>query len=343
MPPRPSELQRFRESLEKTYGGRVAPKHEEPVPYEVISTGSLTTDWALRLGGWIRGRVHELVGPPDSAKTTLMINGMARAVAACPRKGIGYIDMEGTFDDAWAAANGLDLSYVEHLYADNSEQASDQARGLCRTGLYSMIVVDSIGAMESKKALEKDAIETLPGRNAQVVTRMCKHLASLTRETGTTVILVNQLRANIGGMGGDISAGPKEMQHATTTRVQMTGGRQEPVRMQFFTGEDPEIVSRQFRARVTRSKAIPPGRVGEFWVNNRRTDDYGPAGINVVDEYVSVGVRLGVIDQGGGGAYTLPGGIKVKGRKAVIEKLRGSETLRAEVRRTIFSLEEQPA
>jgi recombination protein RecA len=341
MPPRPSELDKFREGLGKTYGGRLAPKREEPAPYRVLPTGSLTLDWALRLGGWIEGRVHEAVGPPDSAKTTLVINGMARAIAKYPRKGIGYIDMEGTFDDAWAGANGLDLSYVEHLYADFSEQASDQARKLCRSGLYSMVVVDSIGAMESKKALEKDAIDTLPGRNAQVVTRMCKHLASLTREHGTTVILVNQLRANIGGMGGDISAGPKEMQHATTTRVQMTGGRQEPVKMQFFPGEDAEIVSRQFRAKVTRSKAIPPGRVGEFWVNNRLTPEYGPPGINMIDEYISVGIRLGVIDQGGGGMYELPGGVKAKGRGKVIELLRGHAELRAAVRENIFNLEER--
>ena len=343
MPPRQSELDRFRESLQKTYGDRLAPKPQDQKPYEVISTGSLTLDWALRLGGWVRGRIHEVVGPPDSAKTTLIINGMARAALQYPRKGIGYVDMEGTFDDDWAAANGLDLAYVEHLYADNSEQASDQARGLLRTGLYSMVVVDSIGAMESRKALEKGAEDKQPGINAQVISRMCKGMASLARTTSTTVILVNQLRANYGGMGGDVSAGPKVMQHATSTKVQMTGGREEPLKLQFFPGMDAEIVARQFRGRVTRSKTVPPGRVAEFWVNNRFTPDYGPPGINVVDEYVSVGVRLGVIDQGGGGIYTLPGGVKAKGRGAVIEKLRGSEQLRAEVRRAIFNLEEQPA
>jgi recombination protein RecA len=206
-----------------------------------------------------------------------------------------------------------------------------------------MVVVDSIGAMESKANLDKEAAKAQPGKNAQVITRMCKHLSSLARDFRVTVILVNQLRANFGGMGGDVSAGPREMQHSTTTRVIMSGGRQEPVKMQFTPGEDPEIVSRQFRGRVTRSKAVPPGRVAEFWVNNRYTADYGPAGINVIDEYVSAGVRLGVIDQGGGGIYTLPGGIKAKGRKAVIEKLRGDEALRAAVRTSIFALEEQPA
>jgi recombination protein RecA len=339
MPPRLSQLDKFRADLERTYGGQLAPRHDEPVAYETQPTGSLTLDWALRLGGWVRGRIHEVVGPPDSAKTTLVICGMAQAVRACPTKGIGYIDLEGTFDDDWAACNGLDLAHVEHLYASDSEQASNQARSLCRSGLFSLVVVDSIGAMESRLALEKDAKDTLPGRNAQVITRMCKALGSLTRQTGTTAILVNQLRANYGGMA-DVSAGPKEMQHSTTTRVQMTGGRQEPIKMQFFPGEDAEIVSRQFRGRVTRSKVVPPGRVAEFWVNNRDTPEYGPAGINAVDEYISVGVRLGVIGQDGGGNYTLPGGGRAKGRGNVLKLLRGDEGLRSAVREAIFNLEE---
>src|SRR6516162_369215 len=172
---------------------------------------------------------------------------------------------------------------------------------------------------------------------------MCKHLGSLTRTTGTTCLLVNQLRAQIGGVGAPVSAGPYEMQHATTTRVQMSGGRQEPIKMQFYPGEDAEVVARQFRGRVTRSKAVPPGRAAEFWVNNRLTPEYGPAGINEVDEYISVGVRLGVIEQDGGGNYTLPGGAKAKGRGKVLTLLRGDEKLRAAVREQIFNLEESSA
>jgi recombination protein RecA len=336
LPPRQNELDRFRAGLARTYGDRVAPAEQVIAQ---VSTGSLTLDWALREGGWRESRIHEIVGPPDSAKTTLVICSMAAALRKYPERGVGYVDMEGTFEDDWAEANGLDLSCVEHLYADFSEQASDQARSLCRSGLYSMVVVDSIGAMESVKALEKDAVDPLPGRNAQVITRMCKHLASLSRQHRVTVILVNQLRAQIGSMGGDVSAGPKEMQHATTTRVQMTGGRQEPVKMQFYPGEDAEIVSRQFRGRVTRSKVVPPGRVAEFWVNNRPTDDYGPAGINEVDEYISVGVRLGAIEQDNGGNYTLPGTGKIKGRAGAVRALRGDEKLRRAVREAIFRLE----
>jgi recombination protein RecA len=337
LPPRLSELEKFRAGLVRRYGDRVAPPPEQRAEYEVLPSGSLTLDWALRRGGLLRGRLHELVGPPDSAKTTLVINGMARAQQRYPQLGIGYVDMEGTFDDDWAQANGLDLSKFDHLYADDSETAADQMRDFARSGLYSMAVLDSIGAMESRKALEKDAKDTLPGRNAQVVTRMCKQLGSLARQTKTTVILVNQLRANIGGMGGDISAGPKEMKHATTTRIAMGSGSQEPVKMQFEEGQPPEIVCLQFKARVTRMKAGAPGRIAEFWVNNRDTEEYGPAGINEIDEYISVGVRLGAIDRDGAGNYTLPGVPKaVKGRGAAVQLLRARPELCIAVRERIF-------
>lgn len=338
MPPRQTDLARFRDSLVSTYGDRVAPRREKPAPYEVLSTGSLTVDYALRKGGLVKGREHEIVGAPDSAKTTLVICAMAWAQRKYPRKGIGYVDMEGTFDDEWAVRNGLNIGGdFEHLYADDSEDASDQMRTMARSGLYSLLVLDSIGAMESRKALAKDAKDPLPGANAQVVTRMCKHLGSLTRQTGTTVILVNQLRAQIGSTGADVSAGPKEMQHATTTRIAMSGGREEPVKMIFEPGQPAETVCRQFKARVTRSKAVPVDRIAEFWVNNRDTAEYGPAGINQVDEYVSVGVRTGAIERDGAGNYTLPGEPKVKGRAAAVQLLRSRPDLREAVRKRIFT------
>lgn len=338
MPPRPTELAKFRESLVGTYGDRVAPRRPKPVPYEVLSTGSLTVDYALRLGGLVKGREHEIVGAPDSAKTTLVICAMAAAQRRYPRKGIGYIDMEGTFDDDWAVRNGLDIGGdFDHLYADDSEGASDTMRKLVRSGLYSLVVVDSIGAMESRTNLDKPADKTKPGDNAQVISRMVKHLGSLARTTGTTVILVNQLRANFGSMGADVSAGPKPMQHATTTRILMSGGREEPVKMIFEEGQPAETVSRQFKARVTRSKAVPVDRIAEFWVNNRDTSEYGPAGINVVDEYVSVGTRTGAIERDGAGNYTLPGTPKIKGRGKVVELLRAQPELCEAVRKRIFT------
>ncbi len=343
MPPKKSALQEFQEGLAKKYGGRVAVSNPGHDRYETISTGALVLDHALYYGGWKRGGVHEIVGPPDAAKTTLMINTAVQAQLAFPKLLVGYVDMEGTFDDYWAELNGLDLSAGrwEHLYADHGEQASDMMKSLVQSGVCSLVILDSVGGMESKKALDKDAADPLPGANAQVITRMVKNLANAARATRATVILVNQLRASIGQAGGDVSAGPKAMQHSTTTKVQLAriGAENSVAKLVVEAGEDPEIVAQQFRARVTRSKIFPPGRRAEFWVNNRPTAEYGPAGINVVDQWATMALRAGyAVKQGEGSWYVFPDGKRVNGRKAVGARIRGDEAERARLRAFLFDI-----
>jgi RecA/RadA recombinase len=270
--------------------------------------------------------------------TTLMISTAVQAQALKDGRA-GYVDMEGTFDDFWAQQNGLDLSRGkwEHQYPMDSEDASDMARKLTGSGLFPLVIVDSVGGMESRKALARDAADDLVGKNAQVISRMVKHLAALAREANTAVILVNQPRSAIGSMGGDVSAGPKAMQHSTTTRVQMarSGGGEGYVQMVLEEGEKPETVSQEFTARITRSKAFPVSRRATFWVNRMDTGEYGPAGINHVHDYAETGIKAKVITQSGS-FYTLPGGGKVQGRKAVTERLRDDEKERALVRRLIL-------
>jgi RecA/RadA recombinase len=309
----------------------------------VVSTGSLTLDYALRSGGWVQGRIHEIVGPPDVGKSTITITSMREQQLADPERGVAYIDVEGTFDYDWAAGLGLDCSDEAHdagrwahLYAGTSEEASDMARECTRSGLYSMVAVDSIGGMESMKALARDAEDDLVGKNAQVITRMVKHLASLARTGRTTVLLVNQHRAVVGRFGGSASAGPKAMQHATSTKITMSRTNEEQRKLRFETGGPLEPVATQMRARVDRSKIVPPGRVAEYWICNRHTEQMGPPGIYAIDEYVELGVRVGAIEQGGGGMYTFPGGMKVKGREKVIEAMQEDKMLMAAVRDAIL-------
>src|ERR1700734_1679453 len=121
MPPR-SKLAEFREKLDRSYGDRVAPRVSVPAPHESVSTGSLTLDYALRTGGLVVGRIYELVGAPDCAKTTVVINAAAEFQRRFPDRAVGYVDMEGTFDDHWAVQNGLDLGELwDHVYPEHSE------------------------------------------------------------------------------------------------------------------------------------------------------------------------------------------------------------------------------
>ena len=191
----PKSLAALREAMGKKYGtGRIV-KRSEVKPYTVISTGSIEVDAATVVGGVVVGRITEFAGVEGSAKTTTTINVMANAQRTDPRT-VGYIDMEQDFDWDWAEANGLDTSDKRFFYAfpDDSEDVSDQAAEMIRTGLFSVLVVDSVGGMESKQAFTKEAEDHVMGRNAQVITRMVKRLAVLARKHHCAVILVNQFR-----------------------------------------------------------------------------------------------------------------------------------------------------
>lgn len=319
----------LRVNMVKKYGdGRVS-RRETVQKYEVISTGSLSLDLATRVGGWVRGRIHEIVGAEGNGKTTLVINSMAQAQKQYPNLCVGYVDMEQTFDWEWAEANGLDTSNERLLkiFPDDSEDVSDQVKEMMETGLFSMVVVDSIGGMESKQAFNKEADEHVMGRNAQIITRMVKRLAMLARREQIVVLLVNQYRANISNpMGGDQSAGPKALRYATTMKVEMRRTGEAPLKVKFADDPEPQVVGKQFKGRVTRSKVAAEGKAGTFWIINNPSAEYGPIGIDVADEALAIGIFTEVIGVEGGGYYTMPW---TKDKK---DRLRGRDTVLAYLR-----------
>jgi recombination protein RecA len=325
---RSNGLAAFAAKMAAKYGEEKVSNDPPPV---IVPTGILSLDWALRVGGWQLGRIYELVGPKDSAKSLTAILGMREHRAMFPDRGVAYVNIEKTFENRWAMLNGLDCSDEARaagtwlpLQASTSEQASDMARDAISSGLYSCLVIDSVGAMESARVMEKTAEKGADDsrRNSSIITKLTKALAGFGHEFGCTVLLVNQPRANQTGFGGDISAGPKAMQHSTTAQLKMgPSGEEGSIRLGTYFGNQ-EIVGRRFRASIPRMKNGTPGRQAEFFVMNRATDKFGPAGLDMTDDVVSVGIRLGAIQQGGGGQYTLPDGRKCKGKPAVGDLLR---------------------
>lgn len=305
----------FRKQLTKEYGDRVAVPELARI-VDVVSTGSVTLDLALRRGGWPRGRICELIGQPGSGKTTTVITSMREHQLRHPDLAVGYIDMEQTFDYEWAESHGLDTSAERflHVFPRDSEDVADVLRKIVDSPLFSCVVVDSIGGMESRKALVKDAEDTLPGRNAQVITRMVKVAATRARLTGKTILLVNQFRANIGGYGPDeIAAGPKILGYATTVQVTFRRTAEKPLTVKL--GGVDEEVGRQFRARVVRAKTFASGLVAEYWILNQPSEKFGPVGIWRADEALVLGLRMKEITLAGAW-YTLPGGEQVQGEAA---------------------------
>lgn len=317
-------------------------------PPVIVSTGSLALDWALRVGGFQVGRIYEILGPKDSGKSTLGIAAMIEYLKTFGDRGACYLNMESTFDPWRATAMGLDCSGAAiksgrwaPLLPQDSEEVSTMARDYCTSGMYSIIVVDSIGAMESSRVLlAKDAEKGADavGRNAKVITQMTKVLSTHARLNQCTVLLINQPRANIGGFGGDISAGPKAMQHSTTAKIEMKalGSREGgDIRSLKLPGEPVEVdVSIRTRMRVTRMKNGIPGRVGESFVNRVATAEYGAPGFDTADEHLTLGVRERIIRLGGAW-YTFPDGERANGKAAAQAYLRANpdacKAIRAEI------------
>lgn len=325
----PKSLDALREKMTKKYGDGRVTRRENVVKYEVTSTGSLSLDLALRVGGWVEGRIHEIVGQEGVGKTTLAINSMREAQVKHPDLACGYIDMEQTFDWDWAEANGLDTTDLRffHVYPDNSEDVSDQIKEMVETGLFKMIIVDSIGGMESKQAFSKEAEEHVMGRNAQVITRMAKRLAVLARTHKCTIILVNQYRANLSSpQGMDQSAGPKALKYATTTKVEMRRTGEPTLKVKFPDDDEPQVVGKQVAARVSRNKVAAEGKKGTFWIINQSSVEYGPIGIDVAEEALAVGKFTGVVEAQPGGYYWMPWTTDAK------ERIRGEASVLAYLR-----------
>lgn len=307
-----------------------AEKVSNASPRVIVPTGSIAVDRALRVGGWQRGRIYEILGQKDSGKSTLMIASMIQFLKMFPDRGVCYINLENTFDEDRATAMGLDCSEAAlesgrwaPRNPSTSEEVSDMARDDCSSGVYSVIVVDSVGAMESKRVLEKEAEKDTVGRNAGIITKLTKALAWHAKEQQCTILLVNQPRANMSGFGGDISAGPKAMQHSTTAKIEMSRrGSEEDVRKVKLPGdEDAVIVSQRHVARVTRMKNGVDGLSAQFFINKTATEEYGPPGIDTADEYLTYGHHAGAVKVGGAW-YTFPDGHRANGRVAAARYLR---------------------
>lgn len=343
MPPKkrtyspPKSLDAFLTQQEKRYGTRVIRK-ETVRDSLYIPTGSIGLDMALG-GGWRTGRIHQIVGQPGSAKTSLAIMGMAEAQKMFPNKAVCYIDIERTFEWDWAESLGLDTDTKKRfsiMEADSSEDASDMLRDALMSELFSLVAVDSVGGLERAQVIyDKDAEESDMGKNAQVISRMCKQCAVLGSNSNTTTLLINQYRKNFNG-GMDQAAGPMVLGYATTDSVAMrrTFGA-ENTETRVVEGDEVEV-SRKIVAKVERSKIFAQGRKAEFYFNNVDTD-FGPIGIDSVGEVFMMARRAGILvpNKEGSSWIVFPDGTKENGEAACKRRIRSEPALLADLQKRL--------
>lgn len=315
---------KFVERFDKAFGEESLVKVADLPDYEVIPTGILSLDWALGVGGFVEGRLVEIWGPDALGKTTLALLNMVEAQRKHPDKVVGFIDMEQTFDRELARRLGLDDERTVVYSPDTAESVADAMKMMITSGAFSMIVLDSVGAMIPEAEKEKDADEATVALQAKIVTRMVKIAASEAPKNGVAVIFINQVRSNIGGFGAEATTGGGwALKHATThkIRIKRTGTPVYTIKVDGI--KEPVPVGHELALVVERNKVASPRKVATFSLFYEPSEKYGPVGVDRVDEAFIMGTRpdINAITRGGG-TYYLPDGTKHTGKDTTVDYMR---------------------
>ncbi len=288
--------------IEKDYGkGTIMRLGDDiSVNVEALSTGSLSLDLALGIGGIPRGRIVEIYGPEASGKTTLALH----AVASAQKAGgdAAYIDVEHALEPAYARALGVDIDSLLISQPDTGEQALDIAESLVRSGAVDIVVIDSVAALIPRVELEGEVGDTVVGALARLMSQAMRRLAGAISKNNCTVIFINQLRQKIGVMYGNPETTPGGLALKYYASVRIDVRRIETLKV------GGEMVGNRTRAKVVKNKVAPPFREAEFDIM------YGE-GISKIGEIVDLGVKLEIIDKAG--AWFTVAGQRIQGRDGV--------------------------
>ena len=287
--------------IEKNYGkGAIMRLGDDiPVNVEALSTGSLSLDLALGIGGVPKGRIVEIYGPEASGKTTLALHVVASAQKAGGEA--AYIDVEHALEPAYARALGVDIDSLLISQPDTGEQALDIAESLVRSSAVDVVVVDSVAALIPRIELEGEMGDSVVGALARLMSQAMRRLAGAISKNGCTVIFINQLRQKIGAMYGNPETTPGGLALKYYASVRIDVRRIETLK------SGNEMIGNRTRAKVIKNKCAPPFKEAEFDII------YGE-GISKVGEIVDLGVKLELIDKAG--AWFTIGDQRIQGRDA---------------------------
>lgn len=276
--------------IEKKYGPGAVTVFDGKTPYQPlvgISTGSFRLNHALGNGGVPCGRITEFYGPFSGGKSTVMQHVMANAQIQFPDKLVGIVDAEvDSFDPSRAQdVFGMDLTRVQMTRPLSGEMAYDVVESWLRSGKFSVIGIDSIASLVPQAESAADFDKNSIGLLARLNTRAMRQLGPLVARSGTALILINQIRVNIGGfIATEGRSGGHALDHTCSLIVRF--GRLD------FIKDGSEVIGIEVKAAVTKNKVAPPKREAQFKL-------YFATGIDTDAELVSVGLDSGVIVKSG--------------------------------------------
>ena len=319
--------------LEKQFGkGAVMRLGENKhMNVEHISTGSLSLDIALGIGGLPRGRIVEIYGPESSGKTTLSLH----CIAEGQKNGgnVAFIDVEHALDPVYAQALGVNIDELLVAQPDTGEDALEIAEGLIRSGAIDVIVIDSVAALVPKAEIEGEMGDSHVGLHARLMSQALRKLAGAINKSNCVAIFINQLREKVGVIYGnpEVTTGGRALKFYSSVRIEIRKGEALKV--------NGEIVGNHTKAKVVKNKLAPPFKVAEFDIM------YGE-GISRVGELLDLAVEADIV-QKSGAWFSYKSQRLGQGRDKVKELLRNDPELagqiEAELWENIDTLYNRPA
>ena len=307
--------------IEKQFGKGAIMKlgEHEHQKIDAISSGSISLDIALGIGGYPKGRIIEIFGPESSGKTTFALH----AIAECQKKGgrAAFIDAEHALDPVYASKLGVNIGDLLLSQPDNGEQALEICEALVRSGAISIIIIDSVAALVPQAEIEGEMGDSHVGLQARLMSQALRKLSGIVNKTNTVVIFINQLREKVGVMFGnpEVTPGGRALKFYSSIRLEVRKGEQ--IKM------GSEAIGNRTNIKVVKNKMAPPFKACSVDII------YGE-GVSLTGEIVDLGVESGVLDKSG--AWYSYNGDKVgQGKENVKEWLKKNQAIKDEIEKKI--------
>ncbi len=314
---RDKALTRTLDEISRRFGGEAIMKlgADFVTPCDAISTGSLSLDAAIGVGGVPRGRVLEFFGPESSGKTTVALH----CVATAQRQGgvAAFIDAEHALDPSYARRLGVNLDELLVSQPDSGEQALEICELLVRSGAVDIIVIDSVAALTPQAELDGDMGQNHVGLQARLMSQGLRKLTAIIKKSNATVIFINQIRMKIGVMYGspETTPGGNALKFYCSVRLD--------IRRTGTVKNGEEVMGSQVKVKVVKNKVAPPFRTAQF-------DIMFNEGINYYGELIDLGVEYKILSKSG--TWLSYGETRLgQGREKAVAFLRENPDLRDEI------------